>query len=48
MKIIQSNGNKTWITHGARSDLMTVLARTDMNQKDAKDLSMFLVEKPRS
>ena len=25
------NGNKTWITHGARSDLMTVLARTDMN-----------------
>ena len=40
-------GNKTWITHGARSDLMTVLARTDMDQKGYKGLSMFLVEKPR-
>ena len=39
-------GNKTWITHGARSDLMTVLARTDLNQKGYKGLSMFLVEKP--
>lgn len=41
------NGNKTWITHGARSDLMTVLARTDTNEKGYKGLSMFLVEKPR-
>ena len=41
------NGNKTWITHGARSDLMTVLARTDMDQKGYRGLSMFLVEKPR-
>ena len=41
------NGNKTWITHGARSDLMTVLARTDSEQKGYKGLSMFLVEKPR-
>ncbi len=40
-------GNKTWITHGARSDLMTVLARTDMDQKGYKGLSMFLVDKPR-
>ena len=40
-------GNKTWITHGARSDLMTVLARTDLDQKGYKGLSMFLVEKPR-
>ena len=40
-------GNKTWITHGARSDLMTVLARTDSSQKGYKGLSMFLVEKPR-
>ncbi|MFL2662357.1 MAG: acyl-CoA dehydrogenase family protein [Alphaproteobacteria bacterium] len=40
-------GNKTWITHGARSDLMTVLARTDQDQKGYKGLSMFLVEKPR-
>jgi (2S)-methylsuccinyl-CoA dehydrogenase len=41
------NGNKTWITHGARSDLMTVLARTDMDKKGYRGLSMFLVEKPR-
>ena len=41
------NGNKTWITHGARSDLMTVLARTDSAQKGYRGLSMFLVEKPR-
>merc|ERR1712023_234361 len=40
-------GNKTWITHGARSDLMTVLARTDLDKKGYKGLSMFLVEKPR-
>ena len=40
-------GNKTWITHGARSDLMTVLARTDMEQTGYRGLSMFLVEKPR-
>ncbi len=40
-------GNKTWITHGARSDLMTVLARTNSDQKGYKGLSMFLVEKPR-
>ncbi len=40
-------GNKTWITHGARSDLMTVLARTNPEQKGYKGLSMFLVEKPR-
>jgi len=41
------NGNKTWITHGARSDLMTVLARTNSEEKGYKGLSMFLVEKPR-
>ena len=40
-------GNKTWITHAARADLMTVLARTDSNTKDHKGLSMFLAEKPR-
>lgn len=40
-------GNKTWITHAARTDLMTLLARTDPNSKDWKGLSMFLAEKPR-
>ena len=40
-------GNKTWITHGARSDLMTVLARTDPATTDHRGLSMFLAPKPR-
>ena len=40
-------GNKTWITHGARSDLMTLLARTDPNEQGWRGLSMFLAEKPR-
>ena len=41
------NGNKTWITHGARADLMTLLVRTDSDKSDHKGLSMFLAEKPR-
>jgi (2S)-methylsuccinyl-CoA dehydrogenase len=40
-------GSKTWITHAARADLMTVLARTDPNEKGYRGLSMFLAEKPR-
>ena len=40
-------GNKTWITHGARADMMTLLARTDGNTTDFRGLSMFLAEKPR-
>jgi (2S)-methylsuccinyl-CoA dehydrogenase len=42
------NGNKTWITHAGRSDLMTVLARTDPEKADYRGLSMFLVPKSRS
>ncbi|MDC0071494.1 acyl-CoA dehydrogenase, partial [Rhodobiaceae bacterium] len=41
------NGNKTWITHGARADLMTLLVRTNSELTDHKGLSMFLAEKPR-
>ena len=41
------NGNKTWITHGARADLMTLLVRTNSELHDHKGLSMFLAEKPR-
>ena len=41
------NGQKTWITHAARADLMTVLARTDPNEKGYRGLSMFLAPKPR-
>ena len=40
-------GNKTWITHAARADVMTLLARTDPNSSDYRGLSMFLAEKPR-
>ncbi len=40
-------GNKTWITHGARADVMTLLARTDAGTDDYRGLSMFLAEKPR-
>ncbi|WP_417268931.1 acyl-CoA dehydrogenase family protein [Celeribacter sp.] len=38
-------GNKTWITHAARTNLMTLLARTDPATSDYKGLSMFLAEK---
>ncbi len=40
-------GNKTWITHAARADLMTLLVRTDPNSTDHRGLSMLLAEKPR-
>ena len=40
-------GQKTWITHAARADLMTVLARTDPKEKGYRGLSMFLSPKPR-
>ena len=39
-------GNKTWITHAARADLMTLLARTNPDEKGYRGLSMFLAEKP--
>jgi len=38
-------GNKTWITHAARSHVMTLLARTDPGSTDYRGLSMFLAEK---
>ncbi|TVQ37695.1 MAG: acyl-CoA dehydrogenase [Geminicoccaceae bacterium] len=40
-------GAKTWITHAARADLMTVLVRTNPNEKGYKGLSMMLAEKTR-
>ena len=39
-------GNKTWITHAARADMMTLLVRTN-NAPAYKGLSMFLAPKPR-
>lgn len=38
-------GNKTWITHAARTHVMTLLARTNPDSTDHKGLSMFLAEK---
>jgi (2S)-methylsuccinyl-CoA dehydrogenase len=46
-EVYQVTGNKTWITHAARSDVMTLLARTDPNSTDYRGLSMFIAEKPR-
>jgi len=40
-------GGKTWITHGARADLMTLLVRTDPDTNDWRGLSMLLAPKPR-
>jgi len=40
-------GNKTWITHAARADLMTVLARSIPDTNNFSGLSMFICEKPR-
>jgi (2S)-methylsuccinyl-CoA dehydrogenase len=40
-------GAKTWITHAARADLMTLLVRTDPGSTDHRGLSMLLAEKPR-
>jgi (2S)-methylsuccinyl-CoA dehydrogenase len=40
-------GQKTWITHPVRADVMTMLVRTDVNQPGYKGLSMLLAEKPR-
>ncbi|MEO3428282.1 acyl-CoA dehydrogenase family protein [Pelagibius sp. CAU 1746] len=45
--VYKVTGNKTWITHAARSDLMTLLARTDPDEAGYRGLSMFLAEKPR-
>ncbi|KPL53878.1 acyl-CoA dehydrogenase [Prosthecomicrobium hirschii] len=41
------SGNKTWITHPVRADLMTLLVRTDPNQPGYRGLSMLLAPKPR-
>ncbi|QUL38969.1 acyl-CoA dehydrogenase family protein [Erythrobacter sp. JK5] len=41
------DGAKTWITHGARADLMTLLVRTDPDAPGYRGLSMLLAEKTR-
>ena len=39
------SGNKTWITHAARTHVMTVLARSIEGTNDYRGLSMYLAEK---
>ena len=41
------HGNKTWITHAARADVMTLLVRTDPATNNYSGLSMLLAPKPR-
>ncbi len=40
-------GNKTWITHPVRADIMTLLVRTDPDAPGYRGLSMLIAEKPR-
>ncbi|WP_336962660.1 acyl-CoA dehydrogenase family protein [Sphingobium aquiterrae] len=41
------SGNKTWITHAARADVMTLLVRTDPATKNYSGLSMLIAPKQR-
>ncbi|MBV1707146.1 MAG: acyl-CoA/acyl-ACP dehydrogenase [Hyphomicrobiales bacterium] len=43
----QVTGNKTWITHPVRADLMTLLVRTNPAEPGWRGLSMLLAQKPR-
>jgi (2S)-methylsuccinyl-CoA dehydrogenase len=45
--VYKVTGQKTWITHPVRADLMTLLVRTNPDEKGYKGLSMLLAEKPR-
>jgi (2S)-methylsuccinyl-CoA dehydrogenase len=45
--VYKVNGNKTWITHPVRADLMTLLVRTNPTESGYRGLSMLLAEKPR-
>ncbi|MFM9850177.1 MAG: acyl-CoA dehydrogenase family protein [Hyphomicrobiaceae bacterium] len=45
--IYKVTGQKTWITHPVRADVMTLLVRTNPAETGYKGLSMFLAEKPR-
>ena len=46
--VYKVKGNKTWITHAARTDMMTLLVRTNADEPGYQGLSMSLAEKPRS
>ncbi len=46
-EVYKVTGQKTWITHPVRADLMTLLVRTNPKEPGYKGLSMLLAEKPR-
>lgn len=46
-EVYRVTGQKTWITHPVRADLMTLLVRTNPKEPGYKGLSMLLAEKPR-
>ena len=45
--VYKVHGNKTFITHAARADLMTLLVRTNPKDTSHHGLSILLAEKPR-
>jgi (2S)-methylsuccinyl-CoA dehydrogenase len=45
--VYKVTGNKTWITHPVRADVMTMLVRTNPDEPGYKGLSLLLAEKPR-
>ncbi len=45
--VYRVKGNKIWITHAARTDMMTLMVRTDPDEDGYRGLSMFLADKPR-
>ena len=45
--VYKVSGNKTWITHPVRADLMTLLVRTNQQEAGHRGLSMLLAPKPR-
>jgi (2S)-methylsuccinyl-CoA dehydrogenase len=45
--VYKVTGQKTWITHPVRADVMTLLVRTNPDEPGYKGLSMLLAEKPR-
>lgn len=45
--VYKITGNKTWITHPVRADLMTMLVRTNPEEAGYKGLSILLAPKPR-
>ncbi len=46
-EVFRVTGAKTWITHAVRSDLMTLLVRTELDVPGARGISLLLADKPR-